>query len=147
MRSQRSGLVGSLDKWNTYLHLQKIYRHPSREGADIVLEAPRHDPLIKWPTRGHVTVWKIYISIFMRLIANKLGRLVTLGRVFIMETRKSWETFFFFLFSLWFFFLERLTKVIFKVVSNCYFERVWPGLELIIWHAACFQIMSFTNKQ
>ena len=75
-----------------YLHLQKMYRHHNRQGVDIVLEAPKHDPSIKWPTRGHVTVWKICISIFMRLIAKKLGRLVTLGRVFITQTLKSSPT-------------------------------------------------------
>ena len=69
-----------------------MYQHHNRQGADIVLEAPKHDPLIKWPTWDHVTVWKIYISIFMRFIANKLGRLVTLGRIFITQMLKSSPT-------------------------------------------------------
>ena len=44
-------------------------------------------------------------------------------------------------------FLDRLAKVIFKVLSSCCFERVWPGLELIIWYVVCFQPRSFRNKQ
>ena len=56
------------------------------------LEAPTHGPLIKWPTWGHVTAWKIYISIFMRFIANKLGKLLTLGRIFITQIIKSSPT-------------------------------------------------------
>ena len=82
MTSQRSGLVG-----NTYLHLQ-MYLHHTRQGADSVVEAPKVDPLIKWPTWGHVTVWKIYISIFMKQ-AKKLVRLLTLGRIFSTQTLKS----------------------------------------------------------
>ena len=50
MTSQRSGLAGLRDKLNTYLHLQKMYRHHNSQGAGIVLEAPKHDPLIKSPT-------------------------------------------------------------------------------------------------
>ena len=61
-----------------------MYQHHNRQGADIVLEALKHDPLIEWTRWGHLTVWKIYISIFMRFIANKLGRLLTLGRIFIV---------------------------------------------------------------
>ena len=69
-----------------------MYQHHNRQGADIVAEAPKHDPLIKWPIWGHVTVWKIYISIFMRFIANELGRLLTLGRIFITQMLKSSPT-------------------------------------------------------
>ena len=57
-----------------------------------VLEAPKHDPLIKWPTWDHATIWKIYISIFMRFIDNKLGRLLTLVRIFVTQTLKSSPT-------------------------------------------------------
>ena len=46
MTSQRSGLVGSRDKLNTYLQLHKMYRHHNGQGADLVVEAPKHDPLI-----------------------------------------------------------------------------------------------------
>ena len=65
-----------------YLQLQKMYQHHNRQSADLVVEAPKHDPLIRWQTWGHVIVWKIYISIFIRFIANKLGRLLALGRIF-----------------------------------------------------------------
>ena len=44
-------------------------------------------------------------------------------------------------------FLDRLTKFIFKFLPNCCLERVWPGSELSIWYAMCFQSMSFRNKQ
>ena len=66
-----------------------MYQHHKRQGADIVIEVPKHDPLMKWPTWGYVTVWNFYISIFVRFTANKLGRLLTLGRIFIMQTLKS----------------------------------------------------------
>ena len=36
-----------------------------------------------------MTVWKIYFSTFMRFIANKLGRLLTLGRIFNTQVLKS----------------------------------------------------------
>ena len=51
-------------------------------------------PLIKWPRWYHVTVAKIYISIFMKFIANKLGRLLALGRIFSKQALKSSPTFF-----------------------------------------------------
>ena len=69
-----------------------MYLHHNRQGVDIVSWAPKHDPLIKWPTWGHMTVWKIYISIFLRFMADKLGRLLTLGRIFITQTLKSSRT-------------------------------------------------------
>ena len=31
---------------NKIHHLQKMNRHHKRQGADLVLEAPKHDPLI-----------------------------------------------------------------------------------------------------
>ena len=37
-------------------------------------------------------LWKIYISTFVRFIANKLGRLLTLGRIFSTQTLKSSPT-------------------------------------------------------
>ena len=72
-----------------HIHIQKMYWHHNRQGDDLMLEAPKHDPLIKWPTWGHVATFKIYISIFMRFIANKLGSLLTLGRIFRTQTLKS----------------------------------------------------------
>ena len=73
---------------NTYLYLQKMYRHHNRQGADVVVETSKHDRLFKRPTWGHVTIWKIYTSIFMRFIANELGRLLTLGSIFSTQTLK-----------------------------------------------------------
>ena len=72
--------------WQIKYHLRKMYWDQDRQGADLVVEAPKHDHLINWPTWGHVTVWEICISIFMTFIANKLGRLLTLGRIFSMQT-------------------------------------------------------------
>ena len=68
-------------KWSCWVmwQIKYIYQHHNRQGADTVLEAPKYDPLIKWPTWGHVIVWKIYISIFTRFIAY------TLGRIFIAQ--------------------------------------------------------------
>ena len=67
-------------------------RYHTRQGANLVLEAPKHDPLIKLPTWGHMNVWKIYISTFMRFIANKLGRVLIFGKIFSMQTLKSSPT-------------------------------------------------------
>ena len=66
-----------------------VYHGLIRALLSLALETPKHDPLIKWPTWGHVTVWKICISIFMRFIANKLGRLLTLGRILLITQTLS----------------------------------------------------------
>ena len=68
------------------------YGQQSRQAADLVKETPKHNPLITWPKRGHVTIWKIYISTFVTFIANKLGKLLTLGRIFSMQMLKSSPT-------------------------------------------------------
>ena len=68
------------------------YGQKSRQAADLVKETPKHNPLITWPKRGHVTIWKIYISTFVTFIANKLGKLLTLGRIFSMQMLKSSPT-------------------------------------------------------
>ena len=47
--------------------------------------------------RGHKTVWKIYISTFVRFTAHKLGRLLAFGKVFSMQTLKSPPSFALFL--------------------------------------------------
>ena len=36
MTSQRSGLVGARDKWNTYLYLQKMFWYHTKQGANLV---------------------------------------------------------------------------------------------------------------
>ena len=66
-----------------------MYQHNNRQVADVVLEASKSDPLIKWPTWGHVTVWKIYISIVISFIADKRGRLWTLTRIFTPKLKSS----------------------------------------------------------
>ena len=69
-----------------------MYQHHNREGDDIVLETRNHDPLIKSPTWCHMTLWRIYIFISVRFIANKLSRLLIFGRIFITQTLKSSPT-------------------------------------------------------
>ena len=44
-------------------------------------------------------------------------------------------------------FLDGQTEVIFIYFSNCWFKRVWPGSEILIWYGVYFQIMSFRDKQ
>ena len=43
--------------------------------------------------------------------------------------------------------LDGLAKVIFKFFSNCCYKRAWPGSQLLIWNAVCFQTMSFRDEQ
>ena len=50
-------------------------------------------PLIKWQTWGQVTVWKINIFTYVRFTANKLPRLLILGRMFSTQMRKSSPSF------------------------------------------------------
>lgn len=38
---------------------------------------------------GHMTVSKVHIATFTRFVANKHGRLLTLGRIFSTQTLKS----------------------------------------------------------
>ena len=70
----------------------------------------------------------------------------------LRETQKALQLpfyFFFFLLLLFFllvFFSGQTGKSYFQVLSNCCFERVWPGSELKI-YVVCFQPMSFRNKQ
>ena len=47
-----------------------------------------HVPILKCPTWGDVTIWKIYISTFARFVASKLGRVLTSGKRFSMQTLK-----------------------------------------------------------
>ena len=71
---------------NTYL--QNMYQYHTTQGANFLYEVSKHDPLIKWPKWGHMSVWKIYISTFTWFIANKLCRLLTLGKIFSMQMLK-----------------------------------------------------------
>ena len=60
----------------------------NRQGADLVAETPKHDPLII-NIRSSDCLKNLYISILMRFIGNKLGRLLTIGRIFSTQTLKS----------------------------------------------------------
>ena len=101
-------MYGISTKWSCGVTWQIKYLSPSADIDNTALgkvltlqEAPKHDPLVKWTTWDHVTIWKIYISTFTRFIANKLGRVLTLGRIFSTQTLESTPTScFFFLNSL-----------------------------------------------
>ena len=73
--------------------------------------------LIKWPTWGHVAIWKVFISIITRLIASKPGR-VNLREEFGTQRLKSSLDFFSLSFSFSSLILEGLGKV-FKIISTC----------------------------
>ena len=49
----------------------------------------QHDPLIMWPTWGHMAIWKIFISTFTIIMATNLCSVLTSERSFSMETLKS----------------------------------------------------------
>ena len=62
--------------------------------------------LIRWSYLDHVSVWKIYISTLTRLVATKLGRVLTTGRRFSTQMLKLSPTFclnLFYIFSFIFF--------------------------------------------
>ena len=44
-------------------------------------------------------------------------------------------------------FLDGLAKVISSFFSDCYFKRMWPRSESLIWCASCFQVMPCINTQ
>ena len=122
-------LLGHLTS-KIHLHLQKMYQHLNRQGAELVLEAPKHVSLIKRPTWDHVTIWKIYISIFMRFIAKKLVRLLTLGRVSSTQTLKSSpSSCFFTFFPPCHFFWTDCHKPFSECFKFTYQENVWPRSE------------------
>ena len=56
-------------------------------------ESPKHDPLIKRPTWGHATVWKIYITTCTRFVDKKLSRLLTFGTIFSTQKLRSSQKF------------------------------------------------------
>ena len=70
------------------LNYQNAYDHQTFQGGDMLQECGL---VVKW-NWGHVTVWKIYVSTLTRFIANKLGRLLTLERIFRTQTLKSSAT-------------------------------------------------------
>ena len=58
----------------------------------VVRTYKAHDPLITWPEWCHVTTWKIYFFTFTRLMATKLGKVLTSRRRFSTQTLKSSPT-------------------------------------------------------
>ena len=119
-----------------------MYRHHNRQGANIVLEAPKHDPLIKWLTWGHVTVWKIYISIFIRFISNKLGRLLTLEKIFITQTLKLSPTSCSFSPSRQCFWTD-CRKFFRGGFKTSYWGSVWPRSNLLLGHTKNISVNIF----
>ena len=73
MAPQWGGHVRSRSKWNTlYLDLQETYGYETRQDANLlwgITHLKLHDSLITWLSWRHVTMWKIYISTFTRLVA------------------------------------------------------------------------------
>ena len=50
------------------------------------------DLLIMWQQWGQAMIWKFSISTFTKLMANKLGRMLTLGKRFSTQVLKSSPT-------------------------------------------------------
>ena len=73
---QWAGLVSSCDKLNkSYIHLQKTHKYQTEwklmTYRDRQPPLKPHDSMIMWSTWGYVTVWKIHIFSFTRLITTK----------------------------------------------------------------------------
>ena len=104
MTSQWSGLVRLYNILNTLWFCLCLYFHIGTKLGKVLIYCKRplllkpHDPLIRWPIWGHMTIWKTYISIFTRLTATKLGRVVTSGRRFSTEMLKLPPNFGYFVF-------------------------------------------------
>ena len=81
----------------------------------------------------HITIFRINVfsSILFRLCLTQ-------------NTLQLQLLYYFFFFSTMF--LDRLAKVIFSFLSNCYFKHMWPGLKLLIWYSGCFNAMFFRYK-
>ena len=100
MTPQWGSLVRSHDKLNKLnLHLQKTNGHQIRQEADLRDRHQRlkpHYPLITWSTWCQLTIWKIYISILIRLMATKLGRVLSYWKRFSIKMLKSSQTYYYF---------------------------------------------------
>ena len=57
-----------------------------------LLSLNSHDSLITWPKSSHATIWKFYISLIIKFMASKRGRMLTYERRFSMQTLKSLST-------------------------------------------------------
>ena len=137
-----------------FLHYHSAYNHQTWQDNDLPWTAPTHKvtrpfghivkwPLIRWSDVDHVTVC---VSIFTKLMGLKTGRILTSDRRFSTQTPmlKSISCFFYSFLSLY---LDGLLKVIFKFLSNCWLKSVWPGSQLLIWYAVCFQAISLRDKR
>ena len=86
MTPQWGGLPGTLDKLNNlYLHLQRLQEHQARQRTGLPWEAPTTKATWSFDQmtmQGHVTVWRIYGSTFIWLVASKLGQVLTSRRRF-----------------------------------------------------------------
>ena len=103
MEILRTGSIGSnftgSYKKRVYLHYQYLWL-PDLPCWRLTFRGSYHIVtwhLIKWPYLDYVTVWTFYISAFSRLMATNLGRMLTTGRRFSMQTLKSSLTCVFFL--------------------------------------------------
>ena len=103
MEILRTGSIGSnftgSYKKRVYLHYQYLWL-PDLPCWRLTFRGSYHIVtwhLIKWPYLDYVTVWTFYISAFTRLMATNLGRMLTTGRRFSMQTLKSSLTCVFFL--------------------------------------------------
>ena len=90
-----------------YLHYHGAYGHQTWQDADLPWLTPTHEVtlpfgwrftlkgsyhivtwpfLVRWSYVDHLTVWKIYISTFAKLMATNFGRVLTTGRRFSTQT-------------------------------------------------------------
>ena len=64
--------------------------YPLTQWLTTVMALKPCDSLNTWPTWGYVTVWKIYISPFIILMAIKIYKVLTSGRSFSPQNLKTW---------------------------------------------------------
>ena len=94
----------------------------------------QHDPLIMWPTRGHMAIWKIYISTFTIIMPTNLCRVLTSERNFSMETLKCHQ---FLVIIITIFISKYLALKISQLWQAC-----WPGGT----YWSCIQRIYWSNK-
>ena len=81
-------IVTKLGKVVTY---NEAHRHQTRKGADLPWVTPTLNVTRSFyheTKRGHVRIWKIYISNFTRLMTTKLDRVLTSRKSFSMQSLK-----------------------------------------------------------
>ena len=125
--------------WLIYspLFLRSLFSLPFFQVFYCVSVCVNHHFVTDWFLSRFFTALIYHFWPFSFLVVKIIdSTLTTLLR--LRETQKALQLrFYFFLsfpsLSFSSLFLDRLAKVIFKVLSSGCFERVWPGLELIIW--------------